>query len=57
MCHAMQQHGMKARVAQDDFEHAPSGRIALEHGIDLLSDGLEHVTEQPCKSIILEWCV
>jgi hypothetical protein len=39
---AVQQHGMKARVAEQDFDHTLRGRIFPENRIDLLSDGPEH---------------
>jgi hypothetical protein len=57
MRHAMQQHGVEARVAQYDLEHTAGGRIAPEYRVDLLANRLEHVSEQPCNSIMLEWCV
>jgi len=38
----VEQYGMKAGVAEDDFEDALSGRVFLENGIDLLPDGTKH---------------
>src|SRR5260370_10115112 len=39
---AMQQNGVKSRVAESDLEPALGGRIALEHGFELLFDGAKH---------------
>src|SRR5260370_9048559 len=39
---AMQQNGVKSRVAESDLEPAVGGRIALEHGFELLFDGAKH---------------
>ena len=41
--YAMQQNGVEARVAQDDFEHAAGGRIAPEDRIELLANVASHV--------------
>jgi len=57
MRHAMKQHGVEAWIAQYDFQHAPRRRIAAEYGVDLLANRLEHVSDQPRNSIMLEWCV
>jgi hypothetical protein len=41
--HAVRQDGVKAGVAQDDFDHALGGRVFPEDGVDLFADGAEHV--------------
>ena len=41
---AVQQDGVEARVAEEDFEHALGGRILPEDGIDLFPDGAKHGT-------------
>ena len=39
----MEQDGVKPGIAEDDFEHAFSGRILPENGVDLFAYGAEHV--------------
>ena len=38
----MQKNRVKARIAQNDLQNTASRRIALKHGVDLLSDGSKH---------------
>jgi hypothetical protein len=40
--HPMQHQRVKPGIAQNDFEHAPRGRIALENGVDLLANKSGH---------------
>jgi hypothetical protein len=40
---AMDQDGVESGVAQHDFEHATGGGVALENGVELLSDVGEHL--------------
>ena len=41
--HPMQHQRVKAGIAQNNFEHAPRGRIAPENGVDLLANDSGHV--------------
>src|SRR5260370_17204637 len=38
----MEQNGVKSRVGESDLKPARGGRIALEHGFELLFDGAKH---------------
>ena len=40
---AVRQDGVKAGVAKEDLEHAFGGRVFPEDGVDLFTDGAEHV--------------
>jgi hypothetical protein len=40
--HAMQENGMKSRIAQHDFQTALRCRILMQDGIDLFPDSLKH---------------
>jgi len=42
MSQAVNQNGMKTRVAEQNFEHTAHSRIPIEYNLDILFDGVEH---------------
>jgi hypothetical protein len=46
----MQQNGVEARIAQNDFEHTARGRIAPEDGVELFANVPRHA---PARDLIL----
>jgi hypothetical protein len=54
MRHPMKQDGVKAGIAQDDFEHTARCRIAPEDSIELLADMSGHASvRRHCWSVTI----